>query len=229
MQSNTACLPVALKQAQGPSHRCECLQTRLQTATRRPQCWRSACYPLHSPTTRRRCNPTTQRRGREVAKGQTRPARDRFDMCCRADAKPAKVNPETRSRSTRASNHCAIKQPTNRPRHDHQCTAHSATKCLQRATHLYSAQVINRMSRPFRTLRWQRPLGSGRAHGRVLDSAPSLRGFPQQGRRRSCRLLVPAISGCCSLPLRLRWLRGGMCVRSRPSLLLTGRCPLPYA
>lgn len=52
---------------------------------------------------------------------------------------------------------------------------------------------------------------------RVLDSAPSLRAFPRQGRCCSCRLLVPAIFGCCSLLLRWQRQRGGMCERNRPS------------
>ncbi|QBN34499.1 hypothetical protein EBA03_02365 [Xanthomonas oryzae pv. oryzae] len=123
-----------------------------------------------------------------------------------------------------------INQSTNQP--INQSTARPPTPSSQRnqipATRHSPAFRAgqHRMSRPFRNLRWQCPLGGGCVRGRVLDSAASLRVFPQQGRRSSCRLLVPVIFGCCSLPLRLRRPRGGMCARSRPSMRLTGQCRL---
>lgn len=140
-----------------------------------------------------------------------------------------------RIRHPQPINSTARRQSAEQHQHQHQHAAqHSKSKhhAAQRnrtpaARHSPAVRAgryrMSPLSRPFH---WQRLLGGSCARGWVLDSAPSLRVVPQQGRRHPCRLLVPAISGCCSLPLRLRRPRGGMCARNRPGVMPTAQCRL---
>ena len=202
---------------------------------RAPRCVRCV-GPL---TTRQRCNWATQRRRGDSATPDSGQA-GALRHALLSDAQPAKIDAASgiRNRSTQQQ---AGKQLSNiniatntNTNTQHSTAQHSKSKhptALRNRTpaarHSPAVRADRyRMSPLSRHFHWQRLLGGSCARGWVLDSAPSLRVVPQQGRRHPCRLLVPAISGCCSLPLRLRRPRGGMCARNRPGVMPTAQCRL---
>ncbi len=169
-----------------------------------------------------------------ISQRQTRARQELFDMRCCRMLNPRKSMPHPASatdqlNSTPASSRATSTSPPARSTAQHSKSKHHTAQRNRTPAARHSPAVragryrMSPLSRPFH---WQRLLGGSCARGWVLDSAPSLRVVPQQGRRHPCRLLVPAISGCCSLPLRLRRPRGGMCARNRPGVMPTAQCRL---
>lgn len=169
-----------------------------------------------------------------ISQRQTWARQELFDMRCCRMLNPRKSMPHPASatdqlNSTPASSRATSTSPPARSTAQHSKSKHHTAQRNRTPAARHSPAVragryrMSPLSRPFH---WQRLLGGSCARGWVLDSAPSLRVVPQQGRRHPCRLLVPAISGCCSLPLRLRRPRGGMCARNRPGVMPTAQCRL---
>lgn len=185
---------------------------------------------MRSLITQQRCNRATGHRSvGEAMLPRGRLGRRRRSLTCAAVGCPTRED-QRRIRNARPINSTASQQVAEQRQHQHaaqqkqtpqRCTQRNRTPTARHSRAFRSGRY--RMSRLSRHFLWQRLLVGRCARGRVLDSAPSRRVVPQQGRRHPCRLLVPAISGCCSLPLRLRWPRGGMCARNRPSVMLTAQ------